>query len=254
MTPASFLRVYIAAEKFPSQTASADAGSLRGLRAGRYGLLGESMHEDALHAQWSGRGFVCPRHPRLRMLEGLLAFHNTYRDIGGDLIVPEKIARRAGRELQRLYEKRPAERSHILTSPWHVPLRWFTAFDPQEREIVQMPDHLRLRYRTLLTVSSQRLERALIALREAGFDGSVTDDVEELAEWLEDFPEDSMVELDYGGVARLFPENELVLDESAAELWASIEALEVGDLEEAMERYGTVASRWAPAVAVTFSN
>jgi hypothetical protein len=153
-----------------------------------------------------------------------------------------------------LYEKKPAERSHILTSPWHVPLRWFSAFDPQEREIVQMADHLRLRYRTLLTLSSQRLERALIALKEVGFDGSVTDDVEELPEWLDDFPEDSMVELDYGGVARLFREGDLVLDESAAELWASIEALESGDLEEAVERYSEVASRWAPAVAVTFSN
>jgi hypothetical protein len=188
------------------------------------------------------------------MLEGLLAFHNTYRDIGGDLIVPESNARRAGRELRRLYEKRPAERSHILTSPWHVPLRWFSAFDPQEREIVQMADHLRLRYRTLLTLSSQRLERALIALKEAGFDSSVTDDVEELAEWLEDFPEDAMVELDYGEVARLFPEGDLVLDESAGDIWASLEALEAGDMARAIERYGTMASRWAPVVAVTFSN
>ena len=175
-------------------------------------------------------------------------------EIGGDLIVPESTARRAGRELQRLYEKRPAERSHILTAPWHVPLRWFSAFDSSEREIVQAPDQLRLRYRTLLTLASQRIERALIALREAGFDGSVTNDMEELAEWLEDFPEDSMVELDYGGVARLFSEGDLVLDESAADIWASIEALETGDMEEAMQHYSTMASRWAPAVAVTFSN
>ena len=188
------------------------------------------------------------------MLEGLLAFHNTYGEIGGDLIVPENIARRAGRELQRLYEKRPAERSHILTAPWHVPLRWFSAFDPEEREIVQTSDHLRLRYRTLLTLSSQRLERALIALKEAGFNGSVTDDLEELAEWLDDFPEDSMVELDYGGVARLFGEGDLVLDESAGDIWGSIEALEAGDMDEAIGRYSSMASRWAPVVAVTFSN
>ncbi|MGZ8755011.1 MAG: hypothetical protein ACXW15_07460, partial [Acidimicrobiia bacterium] len=212
------------------------------------------MHEDALHAEWSGRRYVCPRHPRLRVLEGLLAFHNMYGEIGGDLIVPETTARRAGRELQRLYEKRPAERSHILTAPWHVPLRWFSAFSAEEREIVQAPDHLRLRYRTLLTLASQRLERALIALKEAGFDGSVTDDVEELAEWLDDFPEDSMVELDYGGVARLFGESDLVLDESAGDIWGSIEALETGDMDEAMERYSAIAARWAPALAVTFSN
>lgn len=254
MTPSSFLRVYIAADKFPAQEPAPHSGALQTLRAGRYGLLSESMHEDALHAEWSGRRYVCPRHPRLRVLEGLLAFHNMYGEIGGDLIVPETTARRAGRELQRLYEKRPAERSHILTAPWHVPLRWFSAFSAEEREIVQAPDHLRLRYRTLLTLASQRLERALIALKEAGFDGSVTDDVEELAEWLDDFPEDSMVELDYGGVARLFGESDLVLDESAGDIWGSIEALETGDMDEAIERYSAMAARWAPAVAVTFSN
>ena len=63
-----------------------------------------------------------------------------------------------------------------------------------------------------------------------------------------------MVELDYGGVARLFAEGDLILDESAGDIWKSIEALETGNMEEAMERYTNMAARWAPAVAVTFSN
>lgn len=254
MTRSAFLRVYMAAEKFPAQEPVRGSTDRVVFRESRFGLLSESLHDDALIAEWSGRRFVCPRNPRLRILEGLLAFHNTYGHMGGDLIVPEKIARRAGLELRRLYERRPAVRSHILTSPWHVPLRWFLAFDATEREIVPARDRLRIRYRTLLTLSSQRLERALNVLREAGFDASVTDDIEELAEWLDDFPEDSMVELDYGSVARMFGEGDLVLDESAADLWVSIEALEAGDLEAAGDRYATVASRWAPAIAVTFSN
>ncbi len=254
MTYSSFLRVYIAADKFPSQKPAPSDPPPPVIRDSTYGLLSESLQEDALVTEWSGRRFVCPRHPRLRILEGVLAFHNTYGDMGGDLIVPERIARRAGRELQRLYERRPAVRSHILTSPWHVPLRWFAAFDPTERELVQGADRLTIRYRSLLALASQRLERALAALREAGFDVSVTDDLEDLAEWLGDFPEDSMVELDYGSVAQMFRESDLVIDESAADVWASIEALESGDLEAAGERYGAVASRWAPAVAVTFSN
>jgi hypothetical protein len=45
-----------------------------------------------------------------------------------------------------------------------------------------------------------------------------------------------------------------VLDESAGDIWASLEALEAGDMARAIERYGTMASRWAPVVAVTFSN
>ena len=195
-----------------------------------------------------------PATPVCGCCEGSIAYHNTYGEIGRDLNVPESTVRRAGRELQSLDEKRPAERSHILTAPWHVPLRWFAAFESKAHELVQTPDHLRIRYRTLLTLSSLRLERVLIALKEAGFDGSVTDDIEELAEWLDDFPEDSMVELDYGGIARLFSDGDLVLDESADDIWRSIEALETGDIEEAMERYSGMASRWAPVVAVTFSN
>lgn len=252
MTRSAFLRVYIAAEKFPALEPAAGTADM--LRHSRYGLLSETLHEDALMADWAGRRFVCPRNPRLRVLEGLLAFHNMYGEMGGDLIVPERVARRAGLELQRLHERRPAVRSHILTSPWHVPLRWFLAFDSTDREVVDGSNGLRVRYRTLVTLSSQRLERARNLLKEAGFDGSVTDDIEELAEWLDDFPEDSLVELDYATVARMFGEGDLVLDESAADLWASIEALEAGDMEAAGERYAKVASRWAPAISVIFSN
>lgn len=254
MTRSSFLRVYIPAEKYPAQEVAPGAGSLRTLRVSRYGLLNESMLEDALVAEWSGRRFVCPRNPRLRMLEGLLAFHSAYQEIGGDLIVPESTARVAGRELRRLYDSQPAARSHILTSPWHVPLRWFAAFDPGEREVVRSEEMMRVRYRTPLGQASERLARAVETLKEAGFQPSIVEDVEDLGDWLEDFPEDAMVELDYDGVAELFAESDLVLDESAADVWASLEALERGDLDEAAERYGVVATRWAPAVALTYSN
>ena len=63
-----------------------------------------------------------------------------------------------------------------------------------------------------------------------------------------------MVELDDGGVAAFFDGAELALDDSAAEVWASIEALDAEDWQGAGTHYQAVASRWAPAVAVTWSN
>jgi hypothetical protein len=63
-----------------------------------------------------------------------------------------------------------------------------------------------------------------------------------------------MVELDYGSVAGLFSSGDLAIDESAAEVWASLEALERGDFEDATEHYSMAASRWAAAQAVTYSN
>ena len=63
-----------------------------------------------------------------------------------------------------------------------------------------------------------------------------------------------MIELDYAGIVDLFAEADLILDDSAAEVWLSIEALEAGDWDQAGEQYGALMSRWAPIFAVTYSN
>lgn len=254
------MRVYLPAEARPELEVTPTGDGVQApigagiLRAGDYGLLSESLRDDALLAVWSGRRWVCPRTPRLRMLEGVLAFHNGYAEIGGALVVPETIARRAARELERIYSHRPATRSHILTSPWHVPLRWFVAFDPSEREVQEVGAGHTIRYRTIRREASARLDKAIAVLDDVGMDGNVLDEVRELGSWLLAFPEDSMVELDYDTVAGLFSSEELVLDDSAAEVWASIQALREGNWEEAGEHYTVVAGRWAPAMAVTYAN
>ena len=56
-----------------------------------------------------------------------------------------------------------------------------------------------------------------------------------------------MVELDYGGAARLFSDGELATDETAEEVAASLRALNRGDYDAAGEHYGRVAARWAHA-------
>ena len=63
-----------------------------------------------------------------------------------------------------------------------------------------------------------------------------------------------MLELDYAGVAELFSEGDLVLDESAADIAASLVALEHGDFDEAGTFYGRVARRWGRAQALAFAN
>jgi hypothetical protein len=73
-------------------------------------------------------------------------------------------------------------------------------------------------------------------------------------DWLRPFPRDSLLELDYAGVASLFTEADLALDESAAEVAASIDALERGEYEMAGEFYATAAGRWAHAQALAYAN
>ncbi len=254
MIATAYLRVYLPAEELTAFPRHATAGGAEVLHASDIGLWQESLTEDAFAIEWQSRPFLCPRYPRLRMLEGLLAFHNAYPGMVGATLVPEDVVRRAAAELERLYEENPSARSYILTSPWHVPLRWFVGFDPSQREIVASEDQLSIRYRNGRRDATRRLQRAIRILTRAGFDESVVEPVQSLLEWMSEFPEDSVVELDYGTVAGLFTAEDIVMDESAQHIDASLGALDDDDLDQAGEHYALAASRWAAMQARLYAN
>jgi hypothetical protein len=253
VVPVAYLRVYVPHEG-PAVEEHLPAAARRVLVRGAYGVWFESLRNDAFVIESEGRRLVCPRHPRLRMLEGLLAFRHAYPPAVGESLVPETLARRAAAELALLQAKHPGARSHILTSPFHVPLRWFAAFEGREREVLAGPRGPLIRYRTSLPAALRRLERAGRVLEEAGFDEDTYGLLRDLAEWLRPFSDGSLVELDYAAVAGLFSDRELEGDESAADLAASVAAVERGDLQQAAEHYGPVASRWARVQSLSFAN
>lgn len=255
MVPVAYLRVYVPDEGSPvEEHVPVVAGARRMLVRGAYGVWHESLRDDAFVIEEGGRRLICPRHPRLRMLEGLLAFRHAYPPAVGESLVPETLAQRAAAELALLQAGHPGARSHILTSPFHVPLRWFAAFEGREREVAAGPSGAVIRYRTSRRAALRRLERAGRALEAAGFDEETCGLLHDLADWLRPFPTGSLVELDYGAVAGLFTGEELTGDESAADLAAALSAVQRGDLQEAAERYGPVAARWARVQALSFAN
>lgn len=253
MTFASYLRVYVPGDG-RQVTEHIPVPRPRVLGRGAYGVWFESTREDAFVLERDGRTFVCPRLPRLRMLEGLLAFRNAYPMPVSSSLVPETLARRAAAELDRIHARHPGVRSHILTSPFHVPPRWFAAFNPKERELVAAGDGLSIRYRTARASAVRRLQRTARLLERAGFDEDTITQVRDLIDWLRGFPADGVVELDYGGAARLFSDGDLATDETAEEVAASLRALNRGDYEDAAEHYGRVAARWAHAQSLTFAS
>lgn len=245
VTKSAFLRVYA-----PEVSGSSDPvpGFVR-----TYGLLSEVEGDSHWTVEWNGRRMVCPRNLRLRVLESTVAFANAFRGLGAGLI-PEDAAQAADRELKAYHRSYPEHRSHILTSAWHVPVRWFAGFDPSEKEIYEGPDGPRLRFRTDIDEARTRLRRASdILVKLAVFTGPA-EELNQVLGWLEPFPDLSMLELDYGEVSELFDAQELVLDDSCDQVNASIDALEEGDMMRAGECYGLVVTRWAPAFSVTFSN
>lgn len=257
MARAAYLRVYLPETRLRApliHVVEQDGDDTRVMRRGEFGLSVESPRDDAFVLEHAGRRYVCPRFPRLRMLEGLMAFRNAYQGPTAALLIPQDTAERAAQELETILSRAPGTRSYILTSPFFVPLRWFSLFDAGERMLVEEADTLTIRYRTPLRDALRRVRRSIDVLEEAGFDASIIEQVGDLQEWLEAFPADGIVELDYGSVASLFSDAELALDESVADIAASLDALEEGDYEQAGERYGSAASRWAHAQSLAYAN
>ena len=251
----SYLRVYQPLEAFTPQEQDGWAKGVETDRApessvSRRWLLGGFLPgwdargapaEGAFVRRVDGRVFVCPWRMRLRMLAGLLAFRNSVPEEVADAFVPAEDALRAARELEALDD---SARCHILHVNWHVPLRWFAAFDDSERILTEDSEGLRVRYESSLLKARGRLARAVEVLESSWLDESLTETVRELWEWIEEFGEDGLVELDYGSVAAGFSHEELLDDRSAADVWTCLEAIAVGDVIRAGKIFEGLAERW----------
>jgi hypothetical protein len=221
------------------------------VRASDHFVWGETTTEDAFAVEWQGRRYVCPRNARLRMLEGLLAFSAANP---GSALLPDRTLRNAADELAELRNRRPEARSYILASPWHVPLRWFIPFIPEQRDVYESSDGLSVRLRTSILLAIEPVTRAIEVLESAGFEDEIVEQVKDLERWLREFPTDAMLELDYATVAGLFAEGELVMDDSVEMVAVSIDALERLDYDGAGRAYAAVAGRWAQAQALMYMN
>jgi hypothetical protein len=254
----SYLRVYEPLSSFPPEERSrwvADPSdgkrvdaevSARWLINGALpGAADFGLPEGAFLRESNGVVLVCPWRTRLRMLAGVIAFRGSLPDQVAEAFVPEDEARRASDVLQLIGEEYSNVRSYISHANWHVPLRWFVAFDDSERILTEDSDGLRIRYEAPLDKARTRLARAVEVLENSMIDENVTAALREVAEWLQDFSGDGLLELDYGSVARMFTDDELVEDRTASEVWSCVEALAGGDVVRAGEVFTALTESWA---------
>ncbi|HET7482574.1 MAG TPA: hypothetical protein VFK89_06915 [Actinomycetota bacterium] len=258
MTRTAYLRVYQPLGSFPPEERQhwlrqAEAAEAGGHISPNRWLRYAALPEGRLLQTVSGGAFsrrvgrellVCPWRTDLRMLAGMVAFRNSLPDEVADAFVPEQVAIRAARELEALGEQHPEVRSHIVHANWHVPLRWFAAFEDADRILTEDKDGLRIRYETPLDEATARLRHALETLEDSWIDDAVIAAVRELMEWLSDFGDRGLVELDYSSVAGMFSDEELVEDHSAAEVVACLQALEAEDVVRAGRIFGALTDRW----------
>ncbi|MEN8040173.1 MAG: hypothetical protein ABFR95_01595 [Actinomycetota bacterium] len=251
MIKTAYFRTYLPASRSGALPPRRDVtGASKVSHDGKF-LWTESMVDDAIFTVWQGEQYACPRNMRLRMIEGVLAFSKTYPMMP---MVSDAERVELASELAVLRKATPISRSFILSSAWHVPLRWFSAFAPSERELYESDAGSSIRYRTSIGEAIDRVHWSATVLSNSGFPEQVIERVDDLERWLMEFSADSMVELDYDQVARVFSDADLALDESVEDIRNSLLALERGDGDESQRHYEQVASRWFRAQSFTFSN
>lgn len=141
--------------------------------------------------------------------------------------------------------------SHILTSTWSIPPRWFALFTPDERLRGVNKDGYFTILRTSIANAKSRCTFTHQAVIGAFGEGAVEGEVAELLAWLEIFNNKSIVELDYGGLAtylnkQLIENGEVGLDadSSVEDVTTSIAGLASGDGALAGRGYERLVSRW----------
>ncbi|WP_330059366.1 hypothetical protein [Paenarthrobacter sp. Z7-10] len=100
---------------------------------------------------------------------------------------------------------------------------------------------LTVRIQVPLATALERSSATLRMLEATAPDMDMYDELDGVHNWAQDFPPDSVLELDYGPLAdRVYP------DESPMDVRLGLECLAEGDLTGAAAAYRRLASRWIP--------
>ncbi len=206
---------------------------------------------------------VCPWDLRIQVAQGALSARHGVPAAIADAFVPPALTGAAEQAVSEWTTAanplgdRPAVGSgegsalshdqllHELVSGWSIPARWFAFVEYDERQVTLAADDRHLRYRTSMAKARRRAHRTLAVLRRTiGETAPITAAAESDVRWLEEFHPRSVVELDYGGLAYLLGDRELLDDDSPQIVADTVAALARDDAQKAGELYSHLIERW----------
>ncbi|MEJ0014136.1 MAG: hypothetical protein WDN07_00575 [Actinomycetota bacterium] len=146
---------------------------------------------------------------------------------------------------------------HIITETWIIPPRWFSLFDPTERVRGHNDDGPFTVLRTSITNAKKRCMFTHQSVVETFGTGPIEQEIADLLEWLTMFHTESLVELDYGGLAGYLEQSlkedgfeGLEADTSVEDIQLSLNGLSTGDGAKAGVGYERLISRWRKVAAL----
>ena len=146
--------------------------------------------------------------------------------------------------------------SHIITTTWNIPPRWFALFETSDRLRGQNKDGSYTILRTSISNAKQRCLFAHQAVVNTFGNGPIEQEIADLLAWLSVFDPGSIVECDYGGLA-IYLEKSLVengqpgldADTSIEDVARSLAGLDAGDGALAGQGYERLVTRWRRVAA-----
>lgn len=219
------------------------------------GDVPSSVHRPpyALVRRVDGLTLACPLRTAVRAWLALEDFRTGLPDLIVDAFVPRPVQTAALERLEAWRAHTPTAALHVRAGTWRIPLAWFAAFDPHERQLV-LGGPRSLRYETALPSARRRVRRVLDALRSrAPTTGSLAE-IAGLARWLDRFGDRGMVELDYGGLVSVLSDERMRADASVADTAAAVEALSEDRPQDAAKAYERLILRWREVANLEVAN
>ncbi len=191
-----------------------------------------------------GQPLVCPLDLRPRAAAALLAFIASEPDVlcASALPIDEQLARRRAEAAMAELNGGVA---HVVSATWTVPLPWFVLVEPTARQLRFDPPR-RVWWNAQVRDAQRRVDKAYrIVTASLGEDGP-SEVLRETGRWLERFDQDSVLELDYGGIVELMDDETVREDRSAEQVQEAVMALASGDQERAGTCYARLEEFWSP--------
>ena len=210
-----------------------------------------ALKPDGAHIlEFEGKRYVAPWSTATRCWTALDSFKDSLPTSIVRYFVPANMEEAILVNSEMMEDKIP----HILTETWMIPPRWFGLFDAEERLRAQTDDGPYVVHRTNIAAAKKRCMHLHEVVVASFGEGPVEGEIADLLEWLDLFHPESLVELDYGGLAifmqkALEAEGGLDADTSVEDLHSSLRGLEIGDGAMAGRGYEALIGRWRKIAA-----
>ena len=212
-----------------------------------------ALKPDGVHVlEQEGKRYIAPWSTAARCWAGLDDFKSILPPLIVKFFLPQTIEDAISVNSEVLEDKV----SHIMTSTWNIPPRWFSLFEANDRLRGTNKDGPYTILRTSISNAKQRCIFTHQVVVTAFGNGPIEQEIADLLEWLSIFQSESIVECDYGGLA-VYLEKTLIAngepglnaDTSIEDVARSLAGLAVGDGALAAQSYERLVTRWRRVAA-----